>query len=721
MVLMCASLLFCATRAARAANFTVNQAGDAGDGICDATCTLRDAVIAANNVASDDVITFDASLTTITLVNAEIAITNNGSLIINGLGADVLTVDGGAGTNRIFFIDQNAVVNITDITLTGGNGAGADAGAGLNGSGGAILVNVASLTLDRVHVTGNTATQNGGGVRYWSGPGTHRILNSTFSNNHADGSGGGFDQVFFGVTIANSTFSGNSASNAGGAFSHSFGSTATTLRNVTITGNTASSAGGATVLGSLDFGNTIIAGNTATGASPPEIANNGSQATSAGNNLVGDSAGDAANTTNPITYQSTDILDTNPMLGILKNNLGRTPTHSLSANSPAVDKGDNAKAVDPFDNSALATDQRGLPRIVDAPPPPNTATVDIGAFEMQVPSAAGSKIAGIIFSSTDGKPLAGVVLRLDGAASSFTVTDSSGRYLFDDLEQTGFYTLTPQLANYSFSPAVRSFSLLGDKTDADFTAAPDKSPSANPLDTAEFFVRQHYLDFLDREPEQGGLQYWTEQVRKCGADADCVRSRRIAVSAAFFIAQEFQQTGYYVYRFHQASFGSRPSFAQFKTDRSKIVAGPTLEAGKQAFADEWVKRAEFLQAYPLSLTEEGFVGKLFDTAGLTGHTAERQQLAEAMREGRTRAQVLGDVVEIKEFKEREYNRAFVLTQYFGYLKRDPDEGGYAFWLNVLNNREPNNYRGMVCSFVTSAEYQQRFSPLVTHTNAECGH
>jgi hypothetical protein len=58
-------------------------------------------------------------------------------------------------------------------------------------------------------------------------------------------------------------------------------------------------------------------------------------------------------------------------------------------------------------------------------------------------------------------------------------------------------------------------------------------------------------------------------------------------------------------------------------------------------------------------------------------------------------------------------------EYFGYLRRDLDPGGYDFWLNVLNNREPNNYRGMVCAFITSAEYQLRFSLLVTHTNAEC--
>ena len=66
-----------------------------------------------------------------------------------------------------------------------------------------------------------------------------------------------------------------------------------------------------------------------------------------------------------------------------------------------------------------------------------------------------------------------------------------------------------------------------------------------------------------------------------------------------------------------------------------------------------------------------------------------------------------------------YNPSFVLNEYFSYLRRDPDQPGYTFWLNVLNNRDPNNYRGMVCSFITSIEYQVRFAPVVSHTNAEC--
>ena len=97
----------------------------------------------------------------------------------------------------------------------------------------------------------------------------------------------------------------------------------------------------------------------------------------------------------------------------------------------------------------------------------------------------------------------------------------------------------------------------------------------------------------------------------------------------------------------------------------------------------------------------------------------QQQIEAMLREGKTRAQVLRDLIDIPELVRREYNPSFVLMQYFGYLRRNPDRDGYNFWLNVLETQAPENYRGMVCAFITSAEYQRRFSSALTHTNAEC--
>jgi hypothetical protein len=191
------------------------------------------------------------------------------------------------------------------------------------------------------------------------------------------------------------------------------------------------------------------------------------------------------------------------------------------------------------------------------------------------------------------------------------------------------------------------------------------------------------------------------------------------VSAAFFIEMEFQDTGSFVYRLYKGSLGRRPSFNEFSTDRSTIVAGSNLEANKQALVNDWVGRTGFLQLYPPAQTPEQFVNKLFDTAELFPFTAERERLANEMRNGKTRAQAVREVIDLGVFRTREYNPSFVLMQYFGYLRREPDQGGYDFWLNVLNNREPNNYRGMVCSFITSREYQERFGLLLRRTNTDC--
>src|SRR6185312_14113405 len=189
---------------------------------------------------------------------------------------------------------------------------------------------------------------------------------------------------------------------------------------------------------------------------------------------------------------------------------------------------------------------------------------------------------------------------------------------------------------------------------------------SNQINDAQFFVRQHYLDFLNRNPDASGLSYWTGQITQCVDNDACIKTQRITVSAAFFIEQEFQDTGSYVYRFYKASYGRRPTNSEFVADRALVVGGSDLEAKKQAFANDWVARAAFQQVYPTAMTNEQFVNKLFDTAALTPFTSERQQLIADMNAGKTRARAVRDVIEIAAFKTREYNPSFVLMQYFGY-------------------------------------------------------
>src|SRR2546423_13102066 len=332
------------------------------------------------------------------------------------------------------------------------------------------------------------------------------------------------------------------------------------------------------------------------------------------------------------------------------------------------------------------------------------------------PTAAPAIISGQVLTS-DGTPLGGVVISLNGLQSLEAITDNQGYYSFADVAAGGFYVVTPSMANYQFSPSSRSFSVTNN-VNALFTAEAI-AEMANPLDTPEYFVREHYLDFLGREPDQGGFNYWSAKIKACGNDADCIRRERINVSAAFFMEREFQETGSFVYRLYKGSLGRRPNFAEFSADRSRVIGGNTLEESKVALVRDFVQRADFKAQYPENLSNEQFVQKSFDTAGIMDEQ-ERADYITALNNGASRIYVLSHAIEDASFKQREYNPTFVLMEYFSYLRRDPTEGGYQFWLDVLNNREPGNYRGMVCSFITSSEYQRRFSSVVTRSNAECG-
>ncbi|HEX7314555.1 MAG TPA: Calx-beta domain-containing protein [Pyrinomonadaceae bacterium] len=240
---------------------------------------------------------------------------------------------------------------------------------------------------------------------------------------------------------------------------------------------------------------------------------------------------------------------------------------------------------------------------------------------------------------------------------------------------------------------------------------------SNPADDPAFFVREHYHDFLNREPDAPGLKFWTDELGKCGADVGCLEVKRINVSAAFFLSIEFQQTGYFVERLYKATYGRRPALVEFMPDTQEagrdLVVGAEgwtekLEANKRAFVEQWVERAAFKAAFD-PLTNEQFVTKLYANAGVEQGT-EGAELLRALNEGRvTRAGAVRRVAENAEFARREFNAAFVLMQYFGYLRRDPDEPGFNFWLSKLEQFGGNYVNAeMVKAFISSAEYKQRF-------------
>lgn len=236
----------------------------------------------------------------------------------------------------------------------------------------------------------------------------------------------------------------------------------------------------------------------------------------------------------------------------------------------------------------------------------------------------------------------------------------------------------------------------------------DVANSANPVETTKFFVRQHYLDFLSREPEPPGLSAWSNILDTCPNDDS--KCDRMEVSSAFFRSQEFQERGYFIYRFYETAFGRRPRFSEFTPDMARVSGAQTAteqETNKVAFINEFTSRPEFKNKYD-RLQTAAYVDTLLQTAGVLTHPQRNAWVNDLAAGRKTRARILREIVESAEVYHKVYNKGFVAMEYFGYLRRDPDEAGYKGWLDYLNST--GDYRVLVHGFIYSIEYRQRFGP-----------
>lgn len=454
---------------AQAATFTVNSTTDAidatpGDGVCvtaEGACTLRAAIQEANALAGADTITLPAGTYTLSIegtgedasLSGDLDITDD--LTITGAGAADTIIDGG-GLDRVFHIVSESTVDISSVTVQGGNSStDPQFGGGILNSGtltltnsavsnnsagnaGGGIINAGTLTLTNTIISSNTASNNGGGIYnngtltlastaisdnrasssdgggIWNGGGTLTLANSTVSGNTASVDGGGILNSFGILTLTNSTVSGNTATSSNGGGINNFRGTLT-LTNSTISSNTAPFFGGGIVnnLDTVDLVNTIIANNSGVNCSLVS-----GSITSLGNNL--DSDGTCGLT------EPTDLPNTDPMLGPLQDNGGPTETHALLPASPAIDH-------IPPENCVVTTDQRGVPR-------PQGAACDIGAYEFVPPPDTVTILKAIFFNpfsllfmlaTSTASPDADLFVTVPGC-----VTDAPMRFV----EKAGLYT-----------------------------------------------------------------------------------------------------------------------------------------------------------------------------------------------------------------------------------------------------------------------------------------
>ncbi|HUS11297.1 MAG TPA: Calx-beta domain-containing protein [Pyrinomonadaceae bacterium] len=303
--------------------------------------------------------------------------------------------------------------------------------------------------------------------------------------------------------------------------------------------------------------------------------------------------------------------------------------------------------------------------------------------------------------------------------------------IVDDVFVEGDETFTVTLSNVTGT----GVTLTNATTTVTITDNDTVPPTANPIDDAGFFVRQQYLDFLNRQPDAAGLAFWTASITACGTDAACIAFRRAEVSAAFFLSIEFQETGGFAIRTQRAAFGrksaeaaTRLTYLELISAQSRIGDGlvvgqpgweAKLAANQTAYLTDVVNSAAFVAKYPTSLTADAYVDALFASADVTPTAAERSAAIAAFGAGGTagRVEALRSITDSASLRNAEINSSFVLMEYFGYLRRNPtdppdlNDDGYQFWLEKLNSFNGDFRQAeMVKAFITSLEYRLRFGP-----------
>ncbi len=448
------------TASIQAETFTVDRTDNANVSSCTAAandCTLRGAITAANAAATDDVIDFDPAVfntdTTIALSAGNLLpnIANNGTLTINAPTANRVTVSG-SNAVRVFTINTGVTFEVNNLTVANGLVGGAAGGGILNngtltmtnctldnnqsGQNGGAIANFGTIMMMNCTLSNNRAGSGAGIVNFASGGNSITLNNTTISGNVAVGSGGGIATTGITTTLNNSTVSGNSA-NSGGGINSGTGSTLI-LNSTTISGNSATTIGGGLYSinsGTATLNNSIIANSTSGGDCRTAAGGN----VSATYSLIEDNL-TCVNLTN------SNNLTGDPNLGPLADNGGSTQTHALLPGSIAIDTG----------NSALTTDQRGSTRPVDDSNSANGSgnLADIGAFEVQAPTAAGVSISGRVSNGRRGVSRAIVHLTDQNGNVATATTNMFGYFQFADIEVGQSLVVNVFHRTFQFTPQV---------------------------------------------------------------------------------------------------------------------------------------------------------------------------------------------------------------------------------------------------------------------------
>jgi hypothetical protein len=226
---------------------------------------------------------------------------------------------------------------------------------------------------------------------------------------------------------------------------------------------------------------------------------------------------------------------------------------------------------------------------------------------------------------------------------------------------------------------------------------------------SDFFVQQHYIDFLGRMPEPAGFAFWLNILNTCSSQTNDPNCDRTFVSSRFFMSDEFQERGYLVYRLYDAVLGRLAHFPEFMGDVRRLNGMQTVAEqikAKETYVKDFITRAEFQTQYGQYTTADAFINALCAKAGVTpANKATLVQMATTDKGAALKA-----FVETPEVTAKYYDRGFIAMQYYGYLRREPEAAGFQFWQQKMIETN-HDYRFMVGGFINSDEYRLRFDPL----------
>ena len=426
-------LHFCESLEERAllATLSVVNLADAGPG------SLRAAVIASNQTTVDDIIDLTTVTGTITL-GSELSLTDGVTIL--GPGADLLTVSGN-DASRVFLVglpgNDGELFSIQDITIASGVGDGAAI---------KMVNNSDSLDLIRSIVRDNSGTS-------LQLVGEFQVRESAVINNTASFGGSAMEiGSFADGWIVNSTISGNTAGSGFGVIAQTSSDNhvnRTRLINVTIVGNNGGGIDNFSFSpgsGTIEITNSVLANNSGSnlqtdGTGTHSIVSNG-------NNISDDFGGG-------VLVGPNDLVNTDPRIDpTLADNGGRVPSHSLLGGSPAIDHGNNSRAVDRNGNS-LVTDVRdvGFARLIDGDGD-GTTTVDSGSFESPYIVSELSLTIDAETITENGAPVSATVSRSGGTFGSLVVQLS----VSDDQQVTlpATVTIDDGMASKSFAISTKN-------------------------------------------------------------------------------------------------------------------------------------------------------------------------------------------------------------------------------------------------------------------------